>query len=114
MHITPDIAEAAYNLLLTTPPFRSWKLPPSDDIHFHIISHPGLRGDYALVKGFHRIRISYKCARHLSTLLATMAHEMIHLREAQLCARWDVEHSAVFHRMADQVCKYHGFDRGMF
>jgi len=44
-----------------------------------------------------------------------MAHEMVHLHEhhAGMC-REDVEHSTAFKRLADQVCKVHGFDPKLF
>jgi hypothetical protein len=115
MHLTPEMAEASYNLLLTTPPFRGWKLPPSDEVSFHITAHKGQRGDYYQDENRrHVIRISYRCVTQLDTLMRTMAHEMCHIQEARICRRWDVEHSSTFNRLADRVCKIHPFDRGTF
>lgn len=115
MHITPDMMEGAYNLLLTMPPFRGLKFPPAGEIIFHVTAHPDRRGDYHKDKqGRHVIRISCKCVKHYDTLIRTMAHEMCHLYEVKFCPRQDVEHSSIFNRLADRVCKIHPFDRGIF
>jgi len=114
IHLTPDILEQAYELLRATPPFRGWKLPPADDLTFHVIATNSPAADHYCIEGVHTIRISHKRHKTLRTLIETMAHEMVHMREAQMKTRADVEHGKVFHRLADQVCRAHGFDRGMF
>ena len=114
MHLTPEMLEGSYNLLLTTPPFRGWKLPPSDDVTFSVVA---TRGDYAThtfdATG-HKIEVSYKNVHQLGTLIEKMAHEMCHMREVKLKVRRDVGHGHVFNKLADQVCRHHKFDRGAF
>jgi predicted SprT family Zn-dependent metalloprotease len=54
------------------------------------------------------IRVSEARNGHTATLLATMAHEMCHLRQEMLGDRG--HHTARFRRMAERVCRVHGFD----
>jgi hypothetical protein len=115
VHLTPDMMEGAYNLLLTMPPFRGWKLPPAEEIVFYVTGAKDRRGSYHQDKaGRHVISMSWRCVKHYDTLIRTMAHELCHLEEIKHCARFDIEHSAVFEKLADRVCKVHPFDRGIF
>ncbi len=43
-----------------------------------------------------------------------MAHEMIHLHAELSCMATSNPHDAAFHKIADQVCKIHEFDRLTF
>lgn len=106
--------EASYELLRTTPPFRGWKLPHADDVAFSVIRAKDRFADYECEDGTHHIRVSQAKQRQLGTLLATMAHEMVHLRLKLTRADNGAEHGAAFHKLADQVCKFHGWDRGAF
>lgn len=114
LHITPAMMEATYNFWLTLPPFRSWKMPESDDVVFAICSDPNNRGGYDYKDGQHRIFVSRRCVGSFETLIRTMAHEMCHVRERSFCSRMDIGHSAAFHRAADQVCKLNLLDRKVF
>ena len=93
-----------------------WGLPEADAIRFEVIANRRVFGEYNYdcAKGLHIIRISQLRHTQLQTILMTMAHEMIHLREQQQGRRWDVQHGRAFCRMAAQVCKIHGFDLGAF
>lgn len=112
--LTPDALRAAYDYLCETPPFRRWNLPDSDDVRFLVVRDPTLRGWYRYQEARHVIAISRRCIGHTANLIATMAHEMIHLHEqnARACGRG--EHSAAFKRWAAQVCRAHGFDPLLF
>lgn len=119
LHLTPELLEAGYELLRKTPPFRGWKLPEGDDVVFYAttITKPerhGYQGEHWFTGGAHHIRVNPKRHHTISAMLMTLAHEMIHMRESILALRADVMHGAQFQRMADQVCRYHGFDRGQF
>jgi hypothetical protein len=116
LHITPAMLEAGYELLLTTLPFRRWKMPAVDEIHFYAktIDKPGThgtQGQYWFDGKSHHLQVNP--ARHftLASMLMTLAHEMVHLRVGELDRG---AHGAEFHRLADQVCRHHGFDRGQF
>jgi hypothetical protein len=114
LSLTPAQLEAAYELLRTTPPFRGWKLPHADDVAFSVIRAKDRFADYEYLDGTHHIRVSQAKQRQLGTLLATMAHEMCHLRMEMTVPKNSAEHGAAFHRLADQVCRWHGWDRGAF
>lgn len=117
LHLTPDMLEHAYELLRVTPPFKSWKLPPGDDVAFCVVrmrkhqdqadwTHDGTR---------HVIRINAKKHGTLNSLLMTLAHEMCHMREYELgFRRVDVMHGELYYQLADAVCRHHTFDKGQF
>lgn len=112
IHLTPEILEAAYNLLRATPPFKGWKLPHSDDVEFHVTRHIDRSGDCTNTgKGF-TVRISSKYHATLPAVLETMAHEMVHMRQHQFC--FPVTHGPRFKRLAKQVCRRHGFSEAVF
>jgi hypothetical protein len=117
LHLTPEMLEAAYELLKTTPPFRSWKLPDADDIEFRVYiardRHAGFRG--ALLPGVcHEIQVSIRTVKTLPKLIGYMAHEMIHMRQHLINCPGRGKHDARFKRLAKQVCCYHGFEEAIF
>lgn len=118
MHITPEMVERAYELLRATPPFRGWRLPEADEVAFHAVHikgpHKGCQGEHWFDGERHHIRINPKRHHTLASLLMTLAHEMVHLRENMLSVRADVMHGREFQKMAKIVCCAHGFDRGQF
>lgn len=115
MHITPEILEASYELLKLTPPFNRWKLPDADDVIFHATPGPNrYQGEHWFDEKNHNIRVNPKRHSTMWSMLATLAHEMIHVRESQLSLRADVFHGRTFQALATKVCKVHGFDRGQF
>jgi len=114
LHITPAMLEAAYELLRQTPPFRRWRLPDPDDVTFWAVPLPNDdQGELFKAKDG-KFRVTVSPARHktLASMQMTLAHEMAHMRQDQLKRR--DHHGASFQRIADQICKYHGFDRGQF
>jgi hypothetical protein len=118
MHITPIMVEQAYELLRATPPFNRWKLPEADDVEFRIVKSPNIYGQHALRYTKHKsdghdvIDISLPNHRYLPTLICTMAHEMVHLKQRMLGYR--DAHGKNFKRMAKSVCHNHGWDEGAF
>lgn len=116
LNLTPEMIEAAYELLRTTPPFKRWKLPEADDVGFQIIRTEHTRGTFHVTHGGRpTIAISHKCIGSLHSLVATVAHEMVHMYEDTVhSARSDVMHGARFKRLAAQVCRHHGFDEKLF
>ena len=113
--LSPAILEAAYNYLLATPPFKSWKLPAADEIRFRVASDKGCRGWHTHGSGEHDIAISCAVIGRTAPLMETMAHEMIHVYQAHKgTATKKAEHNAEFHRLAKAVCRRHGFDQKLF
>ena|ERR1041385_4648864 len=112
IHITPELLEAAYELLRTVPPFRGWKLPHADDVVFHVSGTRAHFAQHSVAASTHCVEISAAKNMQLGTLLMTLAHELCHMREAMLGKQ--PRHGALFNKLADQVCKRHGWDRGAF
>ena len=114
LHVTPPMLEAAYTLLQSTPPFSGWKLPLADDVEFHVIRSPTIRGEYDTAGDVHIIRISSAVIGTLQELLSTMAHEICHMRQQIVAPDDKSHHGARFQKYADSVCKMHCFDRKAF
>lgn len=115
VHLERQLLVIAYELLVLTRPFRAWKMPPSSEIGFRVMSTELTRGAFNFVNGRPTIYISRKCVGTLHSLVHTMAHEMVHLHEdTRHRARGDVMHSSRFKRLAAQVCHHHGFDPKLF
>lgn len=112
--LTPEVVEAIYELLRLTAPFKSWRLPHADDISFHVTGHTDRHADSTCtVKKGHTIRVSSAICHTLRSTIEAVAHEMCHLRQWSLGARRE-NHGPVFNKLASQVCKAHGFERGTF
>ena len=122
IHLTPEMLEATYELLRTTPPFRRWKLPEADDVEFHVTRHRVLSGQYTYLRSkkrvlWHRIEISTTCNKNLRDMMETMAHEMCHIRQrtADRAAKTrTLTHGRAFKRLAALVCRHHGFNPKTF
>lgn len=123
--LTPETIDASYELLRTTLPFRRWNLPKGDDVVFRVVrsigctpytwaQHLSDRQTTNPFKGQHLIDVNELRVRQLGTLIVTMAHELCHVRESMLISYTGEAHGATFNRLADQVCRHHGFDRGAF
>lgn len=113
LRLTPETLAAAYDYLRTTPPFDRWNLPESEEVTFRVTRSKDTCGHYWFTApNGHQIDISLRLNRTTAGMLSTMAHEMVHLFQANSCMR--LSHDDAFHKLADQVCKLHGFDRGVF
>jgi len=112
LRLTPDMLAAAYEFLRTTEPFRAWKLPDSDELGFAVVRDPKMFADFGMENGVPVIRVSEAKNGFAITLLASVAHEMCHLRQERIGDR--SQHGAKFKRMAAQVCRAHGFDPKTF
>lgn len=115
LKLTPDILAAAYAYLNSTEPFVKWNLLDAEDVTFKVVKS---RIDHAWLRSRHgkfTIAISGVTVGHTMSLMATMAHEMVHLHEtlAKLTPS-NVQHGAAFKRLAKQVCRHHGFDPKTF
>lgn len=112
LHPTPELCEQTYELLRLTLPFRRWKLPHADALEFRVTRCTDRFGHFREGKSWSDITISSFHVKTLAKLTETMAHEMCHVREWQLGAKGN--HGAVFGKLADLVCRRHGFDRRTF
>lgn len=107
--LSPEMVEAAYEFLLKTPPFRRWRLPPSDDVVFHVTAHRSQMGAYETSGKDHSMFISARMVGHTDTLIRVVAHEMAHMRQQAMGDR-SLAHNANFFRLTARISKYHGFD----
>lgn len=113
--LTPEVLAASYDLLRETPPFLSWNLPPSEDVDFKVTRSKRVWGYYdLLVNNGHRIGISAQMHGQLPLLLATMAHEMIHMHMKRCGMKGAFGHGKEFQAHAAEVCAVHGFDPRAF
>lgn len=108
LRLTPDLLAAGYDFLRETQPFRGWRLPPADEVGFHVIRAPGFFADCGWEHGVPIIRVSERKNGHTITVLSTLAHEMCHVR--QFMTGDSANHNAMFRRLARSVCRAHGFD----
>jgi SprT-like family len=116
-HLTHRSLVGMYELLLVTPPFSGWHLPPADDVVFEAlpIDRPGRhgsQGSYCWVKKRHVIRVNPSKHSSILSAIMTLAHEVCHLRDQLNGVKSD--HGKSFQKMADTVCNKLGFDRGQF
>lgn len=109
LHITPEMARAAYELLRTTPPFKRWKLPPAEEVEFRVTTSRKVAAIAFKGPQGHRIDVSARHNGTLATLVMTVAHEMVHFRQTE-----KAEHGAEYRRLARQVCRHHTWDEKLF
>lgn len=113
--LTPDSLAAAYDYLRTTPPFKRWKLPVSDEVEFRVTRHRGEYGAHDVRRSEHCVWVSSSIVTTTERLMMTMAHEMLHAYQdgiAKTATR--TVHNREFHRLAARVCKSHGWAVGEF
>lgn len=118
LKITPPVVKAAYEFLVHTEPFNKWNLPASEDVRFRVGKPSDLSQawcDYDAGTGASEIGVSSKVIEHTLNLIQAVAHEMIHLH--QFLTKMDtpkVMHNKAFVKLAERVCKAHGWDSKLF
>ena len=115
--LTPEMLEGAYEYLRVSPPFCSWSLPDADHVSFRVMGARDRFGHFrGRIKGMpdlNEIGVSLRAVRSTDLLMATMAHEMIHLYQDETgTARG--HHNPKFRKLARRVCRIHGFDPESF
>ena len=91
---------------------REIETPGDGIIIFQGMQEPKMFADFGMENGVPVIRVSEAKNGFTVTLLASVAHEMCHLRQERIGDR--SHHGAKFKRMAAQVCRAHGFDLKTF
>lgn len=110
-----EILASAYDYLRTTPPFRDWNLPESEDVRFVVIRSEDTAGWHAIRNGRDVIGISSKCIGRTSSLMEVMAHEMLHLHQRKVAMETrGVIHNTAFKKLGAKVSAIHGFDPMLF
>lgn len=118
LHLTPDALENAYEYLRTTLPFRRMDLPHADNLVFRVMSARDrfghFRGRIKTKPELNEIGVSQRAVHSTDILMATMAHEMIHLYQHEKGGCTRGVHNAQFRRIAARACRIHGFDPETF
>lgn len=116
--LTPARLGAVYTMLAAFPPFSTWPLPPASDMRFKVARRKDCHGIYYAASKEcgtpHEIVISGALHHHLDTVVASMAHEMIHLGQEVRGRANRAQHNADFRRVAAAVCRRYGWDLGQF
>lgn len=118
--LTPERLAATYTFLRAFPPFCRWGLPSAEDVTFSVLATRNFYGNYSCTyrrDGSIRHYISVSAGRvgHMATLLVTMAHEMLHLRqELGRATTPNTDHNAAFRRAAARISRRFGFDPKTF
>lgn len=113
--VTPVRLAGVYEMLRGFPPFSGWRLPPAADVKFHVLKTDKWHADWWIDEcDRHHIRVSKTKHGHLSSLVESMAHEMIHVRQRVTGTETNGEHNAEFKRLGLRVCKALGFDARQF
>ncbi len=113
--LTPEMLHHAYEYLRCQKPFSGWRLPPASTVKFSVKKHRDRFAHHQLINGVHHIVFSSRFVGRHSMVLATMAHEMIHVYHEVSCENPTNPHGKTFQRFADRICKIHeDFDRLTF
>ena len=113
--LTKDMLAAAYDFLVTTPPFNRWNLPDSDDILFKVVRARDHQAYHQMSEGKHTVAVSCHTIGHTNSLMMAVGHELIHLYQAETGTDTSgVVHNAAFKKLAERVCKIHGWDYKLF
>ena len=110
--LTPKRLAAAYDFLRAFPPFCRWGLPPAAELRFQVLRTREFHGQHDRKRGRHVIQISAGLVGYVNSLLAVMAHEMVHAYQVR--AGLPETHNADFDRFARQICRRFGFDPKAF
>lgn len=115
MHLTVENLAATYTLLLTCKPFRNWKMPPAEQVSFRVTRDRHYCGQYGVDGKEHQIDISARRCTHITTMMQTMAHEMLHLAQrVRKRETNNTQHNFDFIASAARISMELGFDPGDF
>ena len=122
VRLTPEVMRHIYAALRETRPFNRWSLPDPKHVRFGAVRDVTYSGLCTMVDGEKPIiRINVKRNPTIGDAIATMAHEMCHIRqfaaEPARAAKHGIDddgHGPDFIRLAKMVCKHHGFAEWSF
>ena len=110
----PDHLEAAYEFLTRFEPFKSWGLPPSEEVIFSVRRSRDA-GSFNLEQNkTPHIMLSMNHIGRIRPLLTIMAHEMIHQYQYQQGTNTKHYHNAEFKALSKEICDIHGWDYLLF
>jgi len=110
-----SMPESAYKLLSLTRPFHRWKMPPSSALRFVVCKYTPNVGELEFDGSNITLRVSQTRNGQLSSLLITVAHEMLHLRLLKMgLANWEQHDTKAWKRGVNLICSAHGWDSKCF
>jgi hypothetical protein len=112
--LTPERLAGVYEMLRSFPPFCRWRLPHFSEVKFHVAKTDQWHAAWWIDGDRHNVEVSEKKHGRIDSLIESMAHEMIHIRQRVNKTETKGEHNAEYKRLAKQVCKAFGFDYGQF
>lgn len=116
--LTPERVGAVYDCLRFFVPFTRMKLPPADEIAFHITRHNDRQAHYTCLKRAregHEIAVSDFWQWTFSNLQKVVAHEMIHLYQSLRETDSPItQHNAEFRVLSERVCKHFNWNVATF
>jgi hypothetical protein len=112
--LTPEMLAHVYDYLSCQRPYSGWNLPPSEDIKFKVSRRKDRFAHYQMIGGEHHIVFSPHYVGRHDVVIATMAHEMLHVYTEVHGIDDSGQHGPVFQKLADKVCRIHEFDRRTF
>lgn len=113
--LTPQRLAAVYEMLRAWPPFGRWGLPAAGEMKFHLARTKRWDAAWWIDGGRHHIEVSANRNGHMNTIVCSMAHEMIHVKQRKARTETSgVEHNEEFRRLAERVCRRYGWDFKQF
>lgn len=108
--------EAAYALLLTLDPFRSYagRVPAADQVRFEVMATTEYQGLWFREAEEHVLRVSGSRVSTVDRLVRVLAHELIHLIVDHVLGGERAEHGTKFRRLAARACRHHRWDEKEF
>jgi hypothetical protein len=113
--LTPQRLAGVYEMLRGWPPFCRWGLPHAGEMKFHLARTRRWDAAWWINGDKHHIEVSTGRHGHMNTLVCSMAHEMVHVKQRKDGTETSgVEHNAEFHRLARLICRRYGWDEKQF
>jgi hypothetical protein len=105
MTLSPKILANIYVMLVSCKPFSGYRsMPPVEFVKFSVTQDAEAFGTYQYDEDAeypHKIEISKALCKHLSTVINTMSHEMVHLKYHR-SHDWDL-HGDKFNSSIEEV-----------
>ena len=114
LQVTPEICAAVYDCLRAFEPFRNLRLPDSEAVEFHVKQRRDAYGEYVHTGVAHSLTISASLIGSFDSLAQVVAHEMLHLAQAEHSTQTSSQHNAAFRRLARSVCQKMVWDERAF
>lgn len=113
--VTANRAQAIYDCLRHFVPYTRMKLPPGDEVAFHITRHNTHLAHYTCERykpGTHEIIVSDYWAWTIEQLVKVIGHEMIHMdQRIRKTDSLKVDHNREFQRIERKIARAMGWER---